>query len=217
MAEDNPNLTSSASCDADKDNRFTSPDTIRAVEESFGRIDFDPCWHEASAVRPVAYLDFRKGQDGLMHPWQGPVAFVNPPWSAAKKFLEHSYDQWKNGNVDKVICLVPSKTDTTFFHTVLKTEADVYFVERRMRFFKVDGKSYTSAESVMIVIFGATEMDKVRFESRVPGSWWLPNKEGSWVSRLPLRPANDPFSCAPIARLDGPCNVVLCNRMSAAM
>lgn len=32
--------------------------------------------------------------------------------------------------------LVPSKTDTTFFHTVLKTEADVYFVGRRMRFFK---------------------------------------------------------------------------------
>lgn len=217
MADDNQNLTSSASCDADKDNRFTSPDTIRAVEESFGRIDFDPCWHEASAVKPVAYLDFRKGQDGLTHPWQGPVAFVNPPWSAAKKFLERSYDQWKNGNVDKVICLVPSKTDTTFFHTVLKTEADVYFVERRMRFFKEDGTSYTSAESVMIVMFGASKMDKVRFEARVPGSWWLPNKDGSWVSGLPLRPANDPCSCAPAARLDGQCDTVLCNRMSAAM
>ena len=103
MADDNPNLTSSASCDADRDNRFTSPDTIRAVEESFGRIDFDPCWHEASAVKPVAYLDFRKGQDGLTRPWKGPVAFVDPPWSAAKKLLKRAYDQWKNGNVDKVI------------------------------------------------------------------------------------------------------------------
>lgn len=206
----------------ESDNRFTSPQMIRAVEESFGRISFDPCWHEASAVKPVAYLDFRKGQDGLTHPWQGPVAFVNPPWSAAKKFLERCYDQWKRGYADKIICLVPSKTDTSFFHTVLKAEADVYFVERRMRFFKVDGTSYTSAESVMIVIFGATEMDKVRFEARVPGSWWLPSKKDSLASglpmrgRLPLRPANDPFSCAPAARLDGRSDVVLCNRFRAA-
>lgn len=207
---------------AEKDNRFTSPETIRAVEESFGRINFDPCWHEASAVKPDAHLDFRKGQDGLRDPWQGPVAFVNPPWSAAKKFLERCYDQWTKGYADKIICLVPSKTDTTFFHTVLKANADVYFVERRMHFFKEDKSSYTSNQSVMIVIFGATFMDKVRFEARVPGSWWQPNEDNSFAfgstrrGGLVTRPANDIFSCAPAARLDGEIDVVLCNRMNAA-
>lgn len=208
MADDNQNLTSSASHGAEKDNRFTSPDMIRAIVESFGRIDFDPCWHEASAVKPVAYLDFRKGQDGLTDPWQGPIAFVNPPWSAAKKFLERCYDQWKKGNADTIICLIPSKTDTTFFHTVLKAEADVYFVERRMRFFKEDGTSCTSAESVMIVMFGASYMDKVRFEARVPGSWWLPSKD------VP-ESCGDPFSCSAVTPLSGRGPTVLCMPMSA--
>lgn len=206
----------------ERDNRFTSPQMIRAVEESFGRIDFDPCWHEASAVKPSTYLDIRKGQDGLTNIWQGPLAFVNPPWSAAKKFIERAYDQWKAGRADTILCLVPSKTDTTFFHTVLKTEADVYFVEKRLRFFKEDGTSKTTSESVMIVMFGATEMDKVRFAARVPGSWWLPNKQFSDVVGLPrggrlrMLPAN-PFSCSAVTPLDGRHFTVLCTPIGAQM
>ena len=203
---------------AERDNRFTSPEMIRNIEESFGRIDFDPCWHAASAVKPVAYLDVRKGQDGLTDMWQGPLAFVNPSWSLAKKFIERAYNEWKAGRVDKILCLVPAKTDTTFFHTVLKTEADVYFVEKRLRFFKEDKTSKTTAESVMIVMFGATEIDKVRFAARVPGSWWLPNKESSNGVGLPRgrhwsRPANDPFSCSAVTPLDGRLRTVFCTRI----
>lgn len=207
----------------ESDDRFTHPLVINAVEESFGLIDFDPCWHPASAVRPVAYLDFRKGQDGLRDPWQGRVALVNPPWSAAKKFLERSYDQWKKGNVQTVICLIPSNTDTTFFHTVLKAEADVYFVMGRMRFFKEDGSPYTSAQAVMIVIFGATEQEKARFEARLPGSWWMPHKNGmrrhgaSGSDPARLRAANDPYSCAAPAWLDGYRSVALCSRFASSI
>lgn len=201
----------------DSNNRFTHPVVVSAVEDSFRPIDFDPCWHEASAVRPVAYLDIRKGQDGLRDPWQGPLAFVNPPWSAAKKFLERSYDQWKKGNVKTVICLIPSNTDTAFFHTILKAEADVYFVKGRMRFFKEDGSPYTSAQAVMIVIFGATEQEKARFEARLPGSWWMPHKNGISHHGDParLRAANDSYSCAPAGWLDGRHSVVLCNRFAS--
>lgn len=207
----------------ESDDRFTHPLVINAVEESFGLIDFDPCWHPASAVRPVAHLDFRKGQDGLRDPWQGRVALVNPPWSAAKKFLERSYDQWKKGNVKTVICLIPSNTDTAFFHTVLKAEADVYFVMGRMRFFKEDGSPYTSAQAVMIVIFGATEQEKARFEARLPGSWWMPHKNGtrrdgaSGSAPARLRAANDPYSCAAPAWLDGHRSVVLCSSFASSI
>lgn len=193
----------------ESDNRFTSSQMVHAVEESFGRIGFDPCWHEASAVKPNAYLDIRRGQDGLTDLWQGPLAFVNPPWSLAKKFIERAYDEWKAGRADTILCLVPSKTDTTFFHTVLKTEADVYFVEKRLRFSKEDGTSTTTAEAVMIIMFGATEMEKVRFAARVPGSWWLPDKA------LRSRPARDPFSCSAVTPLDGRHSTVFCTRIGA--
>ena len=208
---------------AERDNRFTSPPMVNAVEESIGKIDFDPCYHPASAVKPGAYLDIRKGQDGLTELWQGPVAFVNPPWSLAKKFLERAYHQWKEGRAEKIVCLVPSKTDTTFFHTVLKTEADVYFVEKRLRFFKEDGTSKTTAESVMIVMFGVTEMDKVRFAARVPGSWWLTNKvssEGVGFTRSDRRrsrPAGNPFSCSAMPPLDGRHPTVFCGPIAGQM
>lgn len=206
---------------AERDNRFTPPEIVRAIVESFGKINFDPCWHAASAVVACAHLDIRKGQDGLREMWKGPVAFVNPPWSLAKRFLERAYDQWKAGQADTILCLVPSKTDTTFFHTVLKAEADVYFVEKRMRFFKEDGTSKTSAESVMIVMFGATEMEKIRFAARVPGSWWLPDKEFSDGVGFPRggrhrsRPPNNVYSCSAVTPLDGRYPTVLCNPIGA--
>ncbi len=160
----------------ESDNRFTSPILIKAVEASFGKITFDPCWHPASSVRPKRYFDARRGDDGLRDPWSGRLAFVNPPWSAQKKWIERAYDQWRRGKVRTVMCLVPAKTDTKFFHDVLIEEADVYFLQGRPRFFKADGTSAGTMVSTMLVIFGATSEQKARFAALVPGSWCLPKQ-----------------------------------------
>ena len=71
----------------ESDNRFTSPDFIQAVEASFGKIIFDPCWHPASYVTAEKYLDVRRGDDGLRDAWSGRLVFVNPPWSAQQKWV----------------------------------------------------------------------------------------------------------------------------------
>lgn len=161
------------------DDRFTSPDFIRAVEESFGEIDFDPCWHEASAVRPKAYLDVRQGHNGLRDAWYGRLIFVNPPWSAQDKWVKRAYSQWKSGNVKTVVCLVPAKTETKFFHNTLINEADLYFIEGRPLFFKKAGTYQATMVATMLVIFGATDEQKARFAERVRGAWWLPSQR-SW-------------------------------------
>ena len=106
----------------ESDNRFTSLAFIQAVEASFGKIDFDPCWHAASSVTPEKHLDVRRGDDGLRDAWSGRVTFVNPPWSAQQKWIERAHDQWCKGNVRTVVCFVPAKTDTKFFHDVLSKE-----------------------------------------------------------------------------------------------
>ncbi len=160
----------------ESDNRFTSPPLIAAIEYGFGKVDFDPCWHPASAVRPRAYLDVRRGDDGLCDAWSGRLAFVNPPWSNQKKWIERAHDQWSSGKVETIVCLVPAKTDTRLFHEVLSKDADVYFIEGRPRFFKEDGSSEATMVSTMMVIFGATSDQKQRFAQRVSGSWWLPNR-----------------------------------------
>ena len=157
----------------ESDNRFTARTLVKAVEYSFGKISFDPCWHPASAVKPKAYFDVREGHDGLLDEWSGGVVFVNPPWSNQKKWIERAYDQWLKGNVGTVICLVPSKTDTDLFHDILAKDADIFFLRRRPRFSKVDGTSQSTAQSVMVVIFGATAAQKKRFAEQVAGSWCL--------------------------------------------
>ena len=166
----------------ESDDRFTSPQLIRAIEYSFGKIDFDPCWHPASAVRPKAYLDVRQGHNGLRNAWFGPLAFVNPPWSSQDKWLKRAYDQWLKGNVATVVCLVPAKTDARFFHDVLSKDADVYFLEGRPRFSKVDGSSEATMVSTMVVMFGASREQKRRFAELVRGSWWLPTPAPSFRS-----------------------------------
>jgi len=160
----------------ESDNRFTSPELIGAIEDSFGPIDFDPCWHEASAVRPGAYLDVRQGHNGLRDDWSGPFAFVNPPWSKADKWVKRSHEHWKSGQVATILCLIPSATDTHFFHDVLSVDADVYFLRGRPRFSKEDGTSASTMRRTMLVMFGATDQQKRRFAELVRGSWWLPSR-----------------------------------------
>lgn len=154
------------------DDRFTSPEMVYAFEYGFGKIDFDPCWHPSSAVRPDAYLDVRQGHNGLRDEWSGGVVLVNPPWSAQDKFLRRAHDQWIKGNVQTVVCLVPAKTDAVFFHQTLIKDADLYFIAGRPSFFKEDGTSEGTMVATMLVIFGATDQQKIRFAELVPGTWW---------------------------------------------
>lgn len=158
----------------ESDDRFTSPKLVRAIEDSFGKIDFDPCWHKASAVNPRNYLDVRQGDDGLRDEWSGRLVFVNPPWSAQDKWLKRAYDQWLRGNVHTVVCLVPAATGAAIFHDTLARDADVYFLEGRPEFFKEDKTSEGTMRPVMVVMFGATNQQKIRFAELVKGSWWLP-------------------------------------------
>ena len=156
----------------ESDNRFTPGSFVEAVMYSFGTIDFDPCWHPASLVHPVARFGVRRGADGLRDAWFGDVVFVNPPWSSQKQWLERAYGHWLCGNAQTVVCLVPAKTDTDLFHDILKRNADVYFIRGHPKFSREEDSSDATMVITMAVIFGATAEQKRRFADKIPGSWW---------------------------------------------
>ena len=158
----------------ESDDRFTSPALVRAMVESFGPIDVDPCWHEASAVRPVSHFDVRQGQDGLREEWIGHFAFVNPPWSAQDAFVRHGHDQWVRRNVEKVVFLVPAATGAAFFHGALARDADIFLLRGRPRFFKLDKTSEGTMVNTMLIALGATAGDRRCLAERLRGSWWRP-------------------------------------------
>jgi hypothetical protein len=110
------------------------------------------------------------------------------------------------GNVRTVVCFVPAKTDTKFFHSTLIKEADLYFIEGRPCFFKKDGTSEGTKVATMLVMFGATDQQRMRFAELVSGAWWLPGQAAS--GRIKKAPASSleatkdygPLSCvAPFA------------------
>lgn len=91
----------------------------------------------ANATNAVSALYYDEAKNGLVQSWArdaggGPI-WCNPPYSdinawVAKAVAEH-------GLGATVVLLLPSRTDTAWFHALLHTPgADLYFLRRRLTF-----------------------------------------------------------------------------------
>lgn len=76
--------------------------------------------------------------DGLSHDWTGEVVFCNPPYGKEiGRWVEKCHNEAVNHGV-KIVMLVPSRTDTKWFHRFLyKQETNginIKFLQGRLRF-----------------------------------------------------------------------------------
>lgn len=115
---------------------------IERLKESHGILDFDPCPNNPTF-------------DGLAIAWpmDGPV-YVNPPYTRGqiKKWVIKCHEHWLAGG--EVIMLIPSYTDTAYFHEYIYGKARLDFLRGRLRF-----KGYDSTASFpsMLVFFEQEE------------------------------------------------------------
>lgn len=158
---------------ADRDSRFTPPEFMDQIYDAFGEIDLDPCGHQSSPVTARRRILFADGGDGLSENWSGGLAYVNPPYSETLKWLRRAHNQWSTGNVQTVICLVPVRTDSSWFHDVLARVADIYLLRGRVKFIDTRGKAQHTPFSLMVVMLGATPDQKRRYAQLVQGSWMI--------------------------------------------
>lgn len=71
-------------------------------------------------------------QDGLKQRWHG-VVWVNPPYgSSIQKWIRKSALSAREGAV--VVCLLPARTDTTWWHDYVTRASEVRFIRGRLRF-----------------------------------------------------------------------------------
>lgn len=155
----------------DRDSRFTPPDFMAGIYAVFGDIDLDPCAHVLSPVIARRRILLSEGGDGLADDWSGDVVFVNPPFSALLKWLRRAHDQWHARNVGTVVCLVPVRTDSAWFHDTLSADANIYLLRGRVRFLDSHGKGQHTPFSLMVMTLGATSEQKRRYAELVPGFW----------------------------------------------
>jgi phage N-6-adenine-methyltransferase len=158
----------------------------RQVERKFGRVVFSrkkDDWETPQAFFDALHAEFdfcldvaatrsnskcglflgpgsTLGEDGLNYKWalllagQSGSAWMNPPYSKCRQFMSKAAHEARHGAT--VVCLVPSRTDTRWFHDhVYDTRSDrfrpgveVRFIKGRLRF----GGSTNSAPFPSLVI-----------------------------------------------------------------
>ena len=113
--------------------------------------DLDVCATPENAKCEQYYT---KQQDGLAQKWLG-TRWMNPPygreiWKWVKKAHESA-----NSEMATVVCLLPARTDTRWFHDYIYGKAEIRFDRGRLKF----GDSQNSAPfPSMIAVFRPSEV-----------------------------------------------------------
>ena len=130
----------------------TPQDFFEKLSWRFGPFDLDPC---ADCTNTKCTTFFNEDQDGLLQNWEGYTAFVNPPYGRGiDKWIKKGFDEARKDNT-KVVMLVPSRTDTKYWHQYVMKADEVYFVKGRLKF----GDSENSAPfpSAVVVFDGRSQ------------------------------------------------------------
>ena len=119
---------------------WKTPKSVYQILDAEFQFDHDPC--------PPQYKI-----DGLESEW-GKSNFVNPPYGRElPKWIEKGYAEWQKGKT--VVFLIPSRTDTRWFHNYIWDEkfgfrVPVRFPKKRYSFGEY---SNTSKFAILIAIF----------------------------------------------------------------
>jgi phage N-6-adenine-methyltransferase len=105
----------------------TPQDFFDALDAEFG-FQLDVC-ATADNAKCLAY--YTAALDGLAHPWLG-VCWMNPPYGRTiGQWMRKAYESSQQGAT--VVCLVPSRTDTAWWHDYAM-KGEIRFVRGRLKF-----------------------------------------------------------------------------------
>jgi len=113
----------------------------QALDAEFG-FDFDPC-----PAKP--------NTDGLGSEW-GKINFVNPPYGKEiGKWIQKGYEQNLKGKT--VVFLIPSRTDTQWWHDYIMKANEIRFIRGRLKF---DDQKNSAPFPSAIVVFKQKQYGK---------------------------------------------------------
>jgi phage N-6-adenine-methyltransferase len=104
-------------------------------QEFFDRLNalhnftLDPCSTHENAKCAKHYT---AAEDGLAHSWQGERVWMNPPYGRAiGAWMKKAYEESLGSAL--VVCLVPARTDTAWWHDYA-AKGEIVFVRGRLKF-----------------------------------------------------------------------------------
>ena len=130
----------------------TPKDFFDKLNDEF-HFTLDPC---ATDSNKKVNRFFTKKDNGLEKSWESEIVFMNPPYGREiGRWVEKAYLESKRGAL--VICLIPSRTDTKWWHNYVMRSSEIRFVRGRIKF----GLSKNSAPfPSAVIIFGKRPFNK---------------------------------------------------------
>jgi phage N-6-adenine-methyltransferase len=90
---------------------------------------------------------FTPEQDGLAQKWEG-VCYMNPPYGREiGGWMKKAYESSLEGAT--LVCLLPSRTDTAWWHDYVTKAAEIRFLRGRLKF--NDSKGSAPFPSVIVI------------------------------------------------------------------
>ena len=132
-----------------KTNEWSTPqDFFDELDKEFN-FTLDPC---ATSENAKCTKYFTVEDDGLKQDWSNDVVFMNPPYGREIKYwVQKAYEESLKGAT--VVCLIPSRTDTKYWHDYIFGKADdIRFLRGRLKF--GDSKNPAPFPSAIIIYKG---------------------------------------------------------------
>lgn len=128
----------------------TPQETFDKLNEEFN-FTLDVCATEENAK---CSRFFSKKEDGLSKDWSKYRCWMNPPYGRdIEHWIRKAFGEMLNGAL--VVCLLPARTDTRWFHNYC-SHGEIRFIKGRLKF---GGAKYNAPFPSMIVIFRPSGSD----------------------------------------------------------
>ena len=114
-----------------KTNEWSTPQAFFDELNKEFNFTLDPC---ATSENAKCTKYFTVEDDGLKQDWSNDIVFMNPPYGRDIKYwIKKAYEESLNGAT--VVCLIPSRTDTAYWHNYIFGKADdIRFIKGRLKF-----------------------------------------------------------------------------------
>lgn len=117
---------------SNKDDWTTPLDLYNKLNSKFN-FTLDPCSSETNHLCNKYYTI---KENGLLQSWNNEIVFCNPPYGRKiYDWVKKCFDE-NNNNGTEIILLIPSRTDTKYFHEFLyhNSNVDIFFLQGRLKF-----------------------------------------------------------------------------------
>lgn len=130
---------------------WETPDYVfLALKKEFD-FQVDVC---ATSENAKCKIYFDKSVDGLKREWSPFRCWMNPPYGRdISKWMRKAFNESQRGAL--VVCLIPSRTDTKWWHDWVMRASEIRFVSGRINF----GNSKNSAPFPSCIVIYHPELD----------------------------------------------------------